>query len=161
MPEPIRWESLGNVTNAPVRIDLYQDGPNGPQFLLNITPSTPDTGEYDWIAANSGIAYGTYGLRIEISLVGSSNVFDRSTEDFTVPENTTTFYVNDSSTFGDMYTTAPGSNRNDGRIPSQPVPYPNNILRTYAIGPTDTLYIDTGNYAILSPIVLSGITGNG
>src|SRR5208283_695238 len=54
-PEPILWESLGNVTNAPLRIDLYQDGPNGPQFLLNITPSTPDTGEYLWTAANSGI----------------------------------------------------------------------------------------------------------
>ena len=161
VPVPIKWESLGNTANLPVRIDLYQDGPNGPQFLLNITPSTADTGEYDWIAADSGIGYGTHGLRIEISLVGMPNVFDRSTEDFTVPENTNTFYVNDAGTFGDQYTTAPGSNRNDGRIASEPVPYPNNILRTYTLGPTDTLYVDTGTYALLTPIVLSAITGIG
>ena len=62
------------------------------------------------------------------------------------PENTTTFYVNDGSTVGDQYTTAPGSNRNDGRLPSAPLPYINNVLRTYSLGPGDTLYVDTGNY---------------
>ena len=59
LPLAIRWMSLGNTTNAPVKIDLYQDTPNGPQFLLNITPATPDTGEFDWIAANSGINFGS------------------------------------------------------------------------------------------------------
>ena len=41
------------------------------------------------------------------------------------------------------------------------MPYPNNILRTYTLGPTDTLYVDTGNYPLLSPLVVSGITGIG
>ena len=159
--EPIRWESLGNTTNAPVRIDLYQDGPNGPQFLLNITPSTPDTGVYQWIAADSGINFGTHGLRIQISLVGSPSVFDRSTEDLTVPDNTTTYYVNDSGTFGDIYTSAPGSNRNDGTNPSEPVPYINNILRMFTLGPGDTIDVDAGNYGLLSPLVVSGTAGSG
>src|SRR6185312_1862449 len=35
-PHNIRWETYGNNTQAPVKIDLYQDTPNGPQFLLNI-----------------------------------------------------------------------------------------------------------------------------
>lgn len=118
-PLQILWNSFGNVTATPVQIDLYQDGPNGPQFLTTITSSTPDTGEYTWTASTSGINFGTYNLRIQISLVGDPAVFDRSTETFTVPENTTTFYVNDSSTVGDQYTTAPGSNRNDGRLPSR------------------------------------------
>ena len=160
VPQPIQWESLGNVNDTSVRIDLYQDGPNGPQFLSNITPATPDTGQYVWTAANSGIAYGTYGLRIEISLVGSPSVFDRSTEDFTVPENTNTFYVGSTSgTFGDIYADAPGSNRHDGRIPSQPMPYPNNVLRYYTLGPSDTLYVDNGSYPLLYPLVVANITG--
>ena len=159
--EPIRWESLGNTTNAPVRIDLYQDGANGPQFLMNITPSTPDTGVYQWIAADSGIDFGTHGLRIQISLVGSTSVFDRSTEDFTVPEKTTTYYVNDSGTFGDIYTSAPGSNRNDGTNPSEPVPYVNNLLHIFTLGPGDTVDVDAGNYDLVAPLVVSGITGNG
>ncbi len=160
-PLQILWNSFGNTSSTPVRIDLYQDGPNGPQFLTNITPSTPDTGEYTWIAADSDIDYGTYGLRIQISLVGDPAVYDRSTETFTVPENTTTFYVNDGSTVGDQYTTAPGSNRNDGKLPSAPMPYPNNVLRIYSLGPGDTLYVDTGNYPLLSPLVMSSIVGVG
>ena len=158
-PLVIRWESLGNVADVPVKIDLYQDGPNGPQFLLNITPSTPDTGVFDWIAINSGVAYGTYGLRVEISLVGNPNVFDRSTEDFTVPENTNTFFVNGSSILNTQYTTAAGSNRNDGKIPSQPMPYPNNILNVYTLGPTQTLFVDAGTYPLLSPIMVADIPG--
>ncbi len=114
-----------------------------------------------WTAATNGINFGTYGLRIQISLVGDPAVFDRSTETFTVPENTTTFYVNDDSTVGDQYTTAPGSNRNDGRLPSAPIPYINNILRIYSLGPGDTLYVDTGNYVELGPVVLSSIVGVG
>ncbi len=160
-PMAIHWESLGNSAGVPVRIDLYQDSPNGPQFLLNITPSTPDTGTYTWIAINSGVAYGTYGLRIEISLVGDPNVFDRGTEDFTVPENTNTFYVNGSTILSAQYTTAPGSNRNDGKIPSQPIPYPNNILNIYTLGPTQTLYVDAGTYPLLSPITVADIPGIG
>ena len=117
-PLVITWESLGNTQGAAVRIDLYQDTPNGPQFLLNITPATPDVGQYDWIPADSGINYGTYGLRIMISLVGSPNVFDRSTETSTVPENGNTFYVNDATVNPGDLTTAPGSNRNDGMLPS-------------------------------------------
>ncbi len=138
-PLEILWNSFGTSSTATVRIDLYQDGPNGPQFLTNITPSTPDTGEYTWTAGKSGIPFGTYGLRIEISLVGDPAVYDRSTENFTVPENTTTFYVSSSSnTSGGQYTTAPGNNRNDGCLPSAPLPYPNNLVRTYSLGPGDT-----------------------
>ena len=68
--------------------------------------------------------YGTYGLRIEVSLVSDPAVFDRSTETFTVPENGSTYYVNDGSTANDQYTTAAGSNRNDGKLPSAPKPNP-------------------------------------
>ena len=46
-----------------MRIDVYQDGPSGPQFLTNITTSTADTGSYTWIPQDSGLTYGTFGLR--------------------------------------------------------------------------------------------------
>src|SRR5207253_10220155 len=91
-PLVIRWDSFGNAASAPVRIDLYRDGSNGPQFVTNISPAAPDTGEYTWTPADSGIDYGTYGLRVQIALVGNPTVFERSTETFTVPENTISFY---------------------------------------------------------------------
>ncbi|HYV35524.1 MAG TPA: right-handed parallel beta-helix repeat-containing protein, partial [Gemmataceae bacterium] len=160
-PLPIRWESLGNTAHTTVKIDLYQDGPNGPQFLQTIAPAAVDSGEFDWNAGNSGIAYGTYGLRMQISLAGNPSVFDRGTEDFTVPENTNTFFVNDASAFGDQYTTAGGSNRSTGRIASAPKPLPNTILREYTLGPTQTLFVDSGTYPVFSSIILSGTTGIG
>jgi hypothetical protein len=155
-PLPIRWDSLGNVANAPVRIDLILGN-----TVINITPATPDSGEFDWIAANSGIGYGTYGLRIQISLVGDATVYDRSRETFTVPENNNSFFVNDGTAQPGDITSVPGSNRNDGKLASAPKPYPNNILRIYTLGPTQTLFIDAGDYGLLTPLVLSGITGIG
>ena len=160
-PILIRWDSFGNISNAPIKIDLYQDGPNGPQFVSTIATNAPDTGEYSWIAGNSGVNFGTYGLRIQISLVGNATVMDRSTETFTVPENTNTFYVNDKSLTNDEYTTAIGSNRNTGKLPDRPKPYPNNVLRIYSIGPTQTLYVDTGDYPLLYPLLVSNVVGLG
>ena len=161
-PIQITWTSFGNDSNQAVRIDLYQVSPNGPQFvtdspnaavttfLTTIVSSTPDDGSYTWIAADSGINYGTYGLLIQISLVGNPAVFDRSTETFTVPEDTNTYYVSPD-----------GSNRNDGALPSAPKPLPNNVLRIYSLGPSDTLSIAAGNYALFSPIVISDAPGIG
>ena len=144
-----------------MRIDLYQDGPNGPQFLKNITPGAPDTGSYAWIPAESGIAYGTHGLRIEVSLVGSPSVFDRGTEPFAVPENTNTFFVNGATVSPGGLTTAAGSNRNTGKLASSPKPYPNNILRIYTVGANQTLSVDAGDYPLLAPLVISNTSGVG
>ena len=35
-PLVIRWDSYGNTASSPIRIDLYQDGTNGPAFLETI-----------------------------------------------------------------------------------------------------------------------------
>src|SRR5207244_4149560 len=102
-------------------IDLYQDTPQGPQFVVHIATTT-DTGQYAWIAGNSGVAYGTFGLRVQVSLQGNATVLDRSTEAFAVPENNPTFYVNDFSTTNDESTTAIGDNRNTGRTADHPKP---------------------------------------
>ena len=109
-PEPVRQLGPERPTANPLEFVRQRQlrarsaststrtGRTGRSSSPTITPSTPDTGEYTWTAADSGINFGTYGLRIQISLVGDPAVFDRSTETFTVPENTTTFYVNDGST---------------------------------------------------------------
>src|SRR5207249_7991550 len=66
-PRSIRWETFNNAADAPVRIDLYQDGPDGPAFVVNITLATPDDGDFVWIPETSGIGFGTFGLRIQVS----------------------------------------------------------------------------------------------
>ncbi len=160
-PLPIRWDSFGNSNDSPVRIDLYQDAVGGPVYITTIAASTSDDGEFTWIAANSGINYGTYGLRVQISLVDNTTVLDRSTESFTVPENTNTFFVNDASIVGDQYVSVVGNNRQTGKLASTPKPYPNNVLRIYELGANQTLSIDRGTYPLLYPLIVSNSIGLG
>ncbi len=77
-PLSIRWDSIGNVNGSAVAIDLYSDTPNGPVLVTNISNGTADDGEFTWIAANNGVNFGTYGLRIQLSLAGNRTVLDRS-----------------------------------------------------------------------------------
>ncbi|MEQ1829659.1 MAG: right-handed parallel beta-helix repeat-containing protein, partial [Pirellula sp.] len=160
-PIDIRWDSYGNSQNSAVVIELLQDTAQGPKLLTTITTGTPDNGSYTWIAGNSGIDFGTKGLRIQLSLATNRAVLDRSTEAFATPENTNTFFVNDNLTAGDQYTTAIGSNRNTGKLASSPKPYPNNVTRIYSLGANQSLTIDTGDYAMISPFLISNILGTG
>ena len=160
-PREILWDSFGNLSDSPVRIDLYQDGPFGPEFVTTITSVTEDDGAFTWIPANSGVAFATHGLRIHVSLVTNVAVHDRSTETFSVPEDTNTFYVNDGDTINDEYTSVAGSNRHTGKLPDAPKPYPWNVLRIYSLGPEQTLFVDTGQYPLIHHLVLSAIVGVG
>ncbi|MFN9913667.1 MAG: hypothetical protein ACK53L_13830, partial [Pirellulaceae bacterium] len=150
----IRWDSYGNATNSPVIIDLYQDSAFGPTFVTRISGGAPDTGTFTWIAANSGVNYGTSGLRIQIMLADNSTILDRSTETFTVPENTNTFFVNDGNLSNDEFTSAMGNNRHTGKVSSAPKPYPNNVLRIYTVGANQSLSIDRGNYPLSNQLVI-------
>ena len=79
-PLTVRWETVNNTSHSPVRIDLIQDTADGPAFVLNIATGTADDGEFIWIPDNSGIDFGTHGLRIQVSLVHDMTVIDRSQE---------------------------------------------------------------------------------
>ena len=62
--------------------------------------------------------------------------------------NAKTFYVNDISTKGDVYTTTIGNDSNKGDFPNQPKL---TILSAYTIAKeNDTIVVDTGNYSELS-----------
>lgn len=160
-PRDVLWDAFATAPGASVRIDLYQDGPRGSQFLQTIGTAAADGGSFTWIPANSGIAAGTYGLRIHVSLLDNRAVFDRSAEPFTVPEANNQYYVNDASTANDQYSTVVGNNRNTGKLPSAPKPDVATILRSYSLGPNQILYVDTGDYRQLLPLVVSGLTGLG
>ena len=114
VPHTITWNNFGNAgaSTQSVAITLYQETslgaglPSEPKLLETITAGTSNTGSYTWIPTPATVPYGTYGLIIQVSLVGTPSVFDRSTEAFTVPENGSNYYVNDGSTANDQYTTA-------------------------------------------------------
>ncbi|HEY8431821.1 MAG TPA: right-handed parallel beta-helix repeat-containing protein, partial [Sandaracinaceae bacterium] len=159
---PIRWESFGNDSGSDVRIDLYQDTPDGPAFLATIAAATPDDGEFLWTPEASGIAHGTYGLRIQVSWVDNPVVLDRSQEPFTVPEDGTDYFVDDRSNADDEHTpNGIGDNRNTGKISSAPKPYLTNLVRVYDLAAGDRVMVDTGAYAMIDPVAVSGSTDRG
>ncbi len=164
VPHTITWSNFGNAgaSNQSVQITLYQETPLGtglpsePKLLKTITAGTSNIGSYTWIPTPATVPYGTYGLLVKVSLVGGPGVFDRTTETFTVPENGSTYYVNDGSTANDQYTTAPGSNRNDGKLPSQPLPNIDNVLREYSLVSGSVIKVDPGSYSMIDPFEVSG-----
>jgi parallel beta-helix repeat protein len=62
-----------------------------------------------------------------------------------LPASATVYYVNDSSTVGDSFTSAPGNDANDGLTPATPKRTLNAVAAIDAAG--DTVYVDFGVYA--------------
>ncbi|MGK7961944.1 right-handed parallel beta-helix repeat-containing protein, partial [Crocosphaera sp.] len=161
-PQIIRWETFNNPTNSPIRIDLYQDGVNSPELLTTLAAGTPDDGQYIWIPSNSDIDFGTYGLRIQVSLVDNPAIFDRSTEPFSTPEDGNQYFVDDNSNTDDESTpNAIGNNRHTGKIATAPKPNPVNLFRIYDVSADDVVNIDTGDYPLIVPLTLSGSQNRG
>ncbi|WP_457423984.1 right-handed parallel beta-helix repeat-containing protein [Roseateles sp. P5_E7] len=159
---PIQWESFNNTVGSRVRIDLYRDTADGPAFLTTITAATADDGEFLWTPEDSGIAFGTHGLRIQVSWVDNPLVLDRSQEPFVVPEDGSDYFVDDASNVNDEFTPgAIGNNRNTGKLPTAPKPYVTNLARVYDLQAGDTVHIDTGSYSMIDPLVVSGSTDRG
>lgn len=80
-----------------------------------------------------------------VVLIGNTNVWD-ATEAFGLRNRPFTYYVNDYSTEGDLYTTAPGSDENSGFWPRVPKYSLQSLLNDVDLEPTDEIYMDTGDY---------------
>ena len=59
----------------------------------------------------------------------------------------TTYYVNDGSTIGDVFTTAIGAAGNTGLSPASPLASVAAVLSRYSLNPHDVILVDAGTYA--------------
>ena len=62
------------------------------------------------------------------------------------------YYINDSSTVGDIFTTSTGNNANSGKSPDQPMASLAALLAAYDLDPGDVVHVDTGR--IIRPAML-------
>ena len=69
------------------------------------------------------------------------------------------YYINDSSTTDDLYTTAVGNDANSGLTPATPKASLQAILDAYDLGPGDVVYVDTGYYGLTSGVVVDASDG--
>ncbi|MGA2254402.1 MAG: right-handed parallel beta-helix repeat-containing protein, partial [Thermoguttaceae bacterium] len=139
-----------------VNIDLLQND----AVVQNIATGVPDSGSYVWtIPAN--VLLGA-GYQVRVTANNGSNPSGVSGQQFLIANNGHSYYINDSSTVGDVYTSAAGNDANSGKDPADPMATLAALLQAYTLGPADTVYIDTGNYTLLRNVVLdalhSGVT---
>src|SRR6185437_4578614 len=149
------------VAGQGIRVDLVQTGNNNSPILsaLALTHVNPNglanptvslsysiDGGSTYIPIASGIPLDSTGSAIynwqvpatytndaivKVSSDNAANVFDTSDQPFLITPATTTFYINDGSQTGDVYTTAPGNDANTGKSPDSPMASLSALLAAY------------------------------
>ncbi len=156
---PILWRTYdptgpSQVLAGLVDITLEREGFGQ---VAHIATVPANQGVFGWSPQSSGITGSLdHRYRIKISLQGSATINARSREPFSVPNAGGNYYVNDATLGAGDLTLAIGNNRNTGLSPSSPKANLLPILRSYDLGPGDTVHIDAGNYINVRNVVLSG-----
>ena len=155
----IRWRRQGAGWTGSETV-LIEYSSNGGSTWTEVTnPLSAALGAYSW-NVNGLVASSLYKIRITC-------VQDASATDISNPFRigaTIAYYVNDSSAVNDMYCTAVGNDANDGLTSATPKATLQAILSLYDLEPSDTVYVDTGNYILTSNIAIGatdgGVAGN-
>ncbi len=174
-------EASKSFTNVPelLAVSLNDGGSvSGPQLLYwlsrGISPTNTVRLEY---LANAGAHWQTIAdgvsvmdnnyiwsntnppspARWRVVLESDTNVFDAVDTTFILRSGPIFYYVNDSSTNGDIYTSVPGSPTNSGLFTNEPASSIQDILDRYDLGPSDTLFIDTGAYMLTNGVFVGAL----
>ncbi|MFH0909620.1 MAG: right-handed parallel beta-helix repeat-containing protein [bacterium] len=136
------WIARGAATSDLVRIEASPDAGSTWQVVASNIPA--GSGSYAWDATS----FTTTVLALwRVTSQTSTSVTDQSDMTFAVRNSPVDFYVNDSSTNGDMYCTAVGSATNLGLTASAPLPTLALVLNAYDLESGDTVFMDTGVYS--------------
>ncbi|HDL77548.1 MAG TPA: hypothetical protein ENG36_02130, partial [Lentisphaerae bacterium] len=145
----LRWAVGGDSTGHTVTLEFSADG--GVTWS-NIATNVPAAdGAYLW----NSVPYGSTMQGVwRITDESDTNVWDQTDSLFALRNAPITFYVNNGSTAGDVYCSAPGGSSNDGLSPASPKLDLQDLLDTWDIEPGDTIYVDTGEYTLTDPITI-------
>ena len=143
------------VISGNVDIDLCEVGV-GKVADIHVVPAS--SGSYSWSPQDSGITPDTtrrYQIGItSVDYPGLTSLFAGRV--FCTAGGSNYCYVNDGSTVGDEYCSAVGNNRNTGRTAWDPKANLLPVLRSYDLGPGETVRIDTGSYIHVRNVLISG-----
>ncbi|MFM8219153.1 MAG: hypothetical protein ACKOJF_09515, partial [Planctomycetaceae bacterium] len=115
-----------------VSLDLYTSTGS---LVAHIATVPASDESYGWSPEASGLTGSlTSRYRIQISSVSDPSLADSSREAFAVPPDGAFYYVNDSSTVGDEWTTVAGNNRATGKSAGDPKANLLPVLRAYDLG---------------------------
>lgn len=157
---PIQFTSSGLPGGSTVDLQVSTDnGGTWTSIATGITLDAGGKGSFTWTAG--GPTSGNVALIRAIS--GSFS--DTSDEPFLIANNGNSYFLNDGSTVGDVYTTVAGNNLSSGKSADQPMVSLAALLAAYDMDPGDTIFVDTGSYVALRDALLplqdAGVTIRG
>lgn len=140
---PLVWVARGAATGHTVRLEYSANA--GASWNVIASNVSASAGVYYWDSQSyTSSIRGVWGLWSE----QNTNVFDRSDALFALRNERLRFYVNDASTNGDIYATAPGNAANDGTAAFMPALTIQSVVDAWDLEPGDTIYVDTGEYRL-------------
>ncbi|MBP7828581.1 MAG: right-handed parallel beta-helix repeat-containing protein [Kiritimatiellae bacterium] len=143
----IRWTSVNLGPGDLVRLEYST---NNFASSVTIAASIPSSeGQYSWdttLVPSSLFAWWRVVLETNTAVEG------RTEQSFAVRNTPLPFYVNDSNTLNDVYTTQRGSDTNNGLSPATPMASLATLLNTYDTEGGDVVYMDTGFYTNTSSL---------
>jgi len=146
---PLFWNASGSVTGHTVKIEFSPNQGITWQTIITNVPAT--VGSLFWnTTTHTSTWLGVWRVMSE----ANTNIVDRTSTNFAVRNQSLPLYVNNNSTFNDVYCTAIGDALNDGTTPATPKLSLDNALSTYDLEPGDIIYVDTGVYTVTAPITI-------
>lgn len=143
------WLYRGLAASNRVAIQYAPDG---------VTWQTVDTvrinqSPYEWLSTDDPSPEALW----RVVLVGNTNVVGATDTTFIFRPKPLTYYVNDDSRAGDVYTMAVGSPTNRGYLPGSPLASVQSVFARYTLAGGDRVLIDTGTYEAEEPLTLTSV----
>lgn len=147
--DTVYW-TAGNLSGgATVRIELSRD--SGASWEIVETNILASTGMYTWANTNYD---SSWFARWRVVCESNTNVYSFTATNCTYHASRFSYYVNDSSSYGDIYCTALGNDANLGSSRGSPKASLKSVLDDHDLEPGDIVYIDTGYYRwLFTPVV--------
>ena len=140
LPPPPTWTASIDVS--------LDNGATWSNIASGLSLDRLGAGSFAWTP--TAATAGTQGLLRITATDGAHTVTDQSLAPFMIAPAGQTYYVNDGSKTGDVFTTAVGSDANSGKTPDAPMANLASLLSLYNLQPGDTVYIDSGTYNLSS-----------
>jgi Right handed beta helix region/Periplasmic copper-binding protein (NosD) len=156
----ITWNGRGAVTNNGSTLSIFYSSDGGSNWITLVSNLVSSgVGSWSWDTT-------LYDQSVQAKLMieatdGASDV----TDIFSLRNGPFSFYINNSSTNGDVYCTAVGDDANTGLTNSLPMASLNALLARYDLDSStnggDVVYIDTGVYEGLDPWQITQVDSAG
>lgn len=146
---PLTWMVGGAATNYTICIEFSSD--NGETWTNQLVCGWPAaSGSWTW----DSVPYGRTALgRWRATCVEDPEITATSMAPFVLRNGgTIPYFVNDSSTNGDVYCSAVGKDSNNGLTTNTPKASVQAILDTYDLDPSDVVFVDAGTYSLATPV---------